>query len=212
MAGQGPRAARRAELVDAAERMFAEQGVSNTAVSHIVGEAGVAQGTFYLYFDSKDDVLVAVAERMVGGVIRAAEAGLESDAPAAGQLRDFIAALGDFEEDPSRVELAQLLHRPENRLLHDRLEERLMPRLLPLVERIVEAGRAEGVFDVPDPRAAAWFVLGGLRGAELAGTPTEEIPAALETAAELALRTLGYDEPGAAATGRAGADSADGIP
>lgn len=182
---------RRAELAGAAAAVFAERGVANTAVSDIVRRAGVAQGTFYLYFDSKDDVLVAVAEHMVGAVIDVAEAALDHGSPASDQLRAFIDALAGAADDEGASELAELLHRPENLPLHRRLEERIVPRLLPLMERIVAKGVAERTFDVPDVHAAAWFVLGGLRGAELAGTPTEQMPRALAAAGELALRALG---------------------
>ncbi len=156
----------------------------------------MAQGTFYLYFDSKDDVLVAVAERVVGEVIEAAEAALEGEASAVTQLRSFIAALGSFDGSPELMELAEVLHRPENRLLHDRLEERIVPRLVPLMDELVARGEAEGVFHVPDRHAAAWFVLGGLRGAELAETPVDRMAAALDAAVELALRVLGYEASG----------------
>jgi len=45
------REARRSELAQVAARVFAERGVAGTAVSDIVTAAGVAQGTFYLYFE-----------------------------------------------------------------------------------------------------------------------------------------------------------------
>lgn len=183
--------ARRAELADAAAAVFAERGVANTAVSDIVERAGVAQGTFYLYFESKDDALVAVSERMVGGVIDVAAAALDGGTSAVEQLRAFIGALAGAAQEEGASELAELLHRPENLPLHHRLEERIVPRLLPLMEGIVSRGVAEGVFDVPDVEAAAWFVLGGLRGAELAGTPTERMPEALVLGTQLALRALG---------------------
>ena len=56
------RTARRAELVSAASRVFAENGVANTAVSDIVKAAGVAQGTFYLYFESKSAVFDSILD------------------------------------------------------------------------------------------------------------------------------------------------------
>lgn len=206
MPGTADKAARRAELISAAQQVFAAQGVANTTVSDIVEAAGVAQGTFYLYFASKDDVLIAVAERVVAGIIETAEAALTSEASAVDQLRAFIDALGSFEDLPGAAELAELLHRPENRLLHDRLEERITPRLVPLMETIVARGEAEGVFEVADTRAAAWFVLGGLRGAELAGTPTSRMPEAMARATKLALRALGH-EGGAAAGGEEAPES-----
>jgi TetR/AcrR family transcriptional regulator, fatty acid metabolism regulator protein len=189
------RTARRAELASAAASVFAEHGVANTAVSDIVKAAGVAQGTFYLYFDSKDDVVVAVVERMVGQMVTSIEAAARaSDATAVDRMLGLGNLLSSFESDPGAAELVDILHHPDNRPLHDRLAEHLLPRLAPLVESIVEQGVAEGSFDVPDTHAAAWFVLGGLQSAELMGTPAAEMPAVLASATRLALRALGYQE------------------
>jgi len=189
------RTARRAELVSAASRMFAENGVANTAVSDIVKSAGVAQGTFYLYFDSKDDVVLAVVEQMVDRMASALEAASTAgSASAVERMLGLGDMLSSFERDPGADELIDLLHHADNRALHDRLAENLVPRLIPLVEAIVEQGVAEGSFHVDDTRAASWFVLGGLQSAELAGTPAAEMPAALAVATRLALRALGYEE------------------
>jgi len=49
-------------LVNAAIDLFYEKGFQNTRVSDIVGKAGVAQGTFYLYFKSKDDVFLHICK------------------------------------------------------------------------------------------------------------------------------------------------------
>jgi AcrR family transcriptional regulator len=188
------RTARRAELASAAAEVFARNGVANTSVSDIVKAAGVAQGTFYLYFDSKDDVLLAVVEQMVDSMVAGMEEAVH--APGASAVERMV-GLGDmlssFEQDSGAAELLDIFHRPDNRALHDRLAEHLTPRLVPLVESIVEQGVAEGSFDVPDTRAAAWFVLGGLLSAELSGASAAEMPAALAGATRLALRALGCD-------------------
>jgi AcrR family transcriptional regulator len=55
---------RRAELLKAAREVFAEKGFEPTTVSEIVSRAGVAQGTFYLYFPSKISVANALADEM----------------------------------------------------------------------------------------------------------------------------------------------------
>jgi AcrR family transcriptional regulator len=189
------RTARRAELASAAAGAFAERGVANTAVSDIVRAAGVAQGTFYLYFDSKDDVVLAVVERMVDQMVAGIEAAAHApDASAVERMLGLGDMLSSFERDPGATELVDILHRPDNRALHDRLAEHLLPRLIPLVESIVEQGVAEGAFHVPNTRAAAWFVLGGMQSAELMGTPAAEMPAALAASTQLALRALGYRE------------------
>jgi AcrR family transcriptional regulator len=187
------RTARRAEIASAAARVFAENGVSNTAVSDIVKSAGVAQGTFYLYFDSKDDVVLAVVHQFADQMLAAIESAVGASGTTAVEkllgLRDVLVT---YDEDPATLDLAEFLHHPSNRQVHDRLAEHLTPRLIPLVESVVCQGVAEGVFDVPDTRAAAWFVLGGLQSAELSGTPVTDMPAAIEVATKLALRALGY--------------------
>jgi AcrR family transcriptional regulator len=189
------RTARRAELASAAAAVFAERGVANTAVSDIVKAAGVAQGTFYLYFESKDDVLLAVVELLVAQMAAAIESAFHM--PGASAVEKLL-ALSDifvgFDTDPSASELADFMHRPENRALHDRMAEQFTPALFPFVESIVEQGVAEGTFDVPDTTAAAWFVLCGMQSAELSGATAAEIPAALRAATQLALRALGYEE------------------
>ena len=189
------RAARRTELASAAATVFAERGVANTSVSDIVKAAGVAQGTFYLYFDSKDDVILAVIEQVAVQMFEAIETAVHANSTTAVEkflgLHDLLVA---FDVDPAVLELAEFLHRPENMALHDRLAEYLTPRLIPLVESIVAQGVAEGSFDVPNTRAAAWFVLGGMQGAELSGTPTKDMPAAISAATQLALRALGHKE------------------
>jgi len=186
------REARRAELVSAAASLFSERGVAKTTVSDIVKVAGVAQGTFYLYFDSKDEVVLAVVERMGEAMIDGAAARVEAGPSAVDKLLILRDLLSDVGSEPGAAELIELMHRPENRALHDRFAEDLTPRFVPLVEEIVEQGVAEGVFNVEDTRAAAWFVLAGLQSVELAGTAVPEMPAALAKATGFALRALGY--------------------
>lgn len=186
------RAVRRAEVAGAAARVFSERGVAGTAVSDIVKAAGIAQGTFYLYFDSKDDVLLAVAEQFVaevGTALASAISGAEVAAPQ--RLRSLVAALSNLAADPANSSLAELLHRRENQALHDRLTEPLAQRLHVLVADIVAQGVAEGSMAVADANAAAWFVLGGLQSVERADTPMAEMPEALEQALSLAYRALG---------------------
>jgi AcrR family transcriptional regulator len=60
-----PAEVRREELMDAAERLFLEKGVGAASVDEIVATAGVAKGTFYLHFASKDHLLAALQQRFV---------------------------------------------------------------------------------------------------------------------------------------------------
>ncbi|MGH2691907.1 MAG: TetR/AcrR family transcriptional regulator [Actinomycetota bacterium] len=60
---------RRQELMDAAVHIFKDKGISRTTVSDITESAGVAKGTFYLYFDSKEQLLGAIKERFVDEIL-----------------------------------------------------------------------------------------------------------------------------------------------
>lgn len=189
------RKARRDGLVSAAAQVFSERGVANTSVSDIVKAAGVAQGTFYLYFDSKDEIILAVVECFVDDMIVVLEKVVAT--PADSAVDEFLAlssAMGELTALPGAADLSEFLHAPENRALHDRLADRLTPCLVPIFQGLIERGVAQGVFSVPDSAAATWFVLGGLQSTELRGVPVAELPAALAAATELALRVLGHTE------------------
>lgn len=54
---------RRSEFVDAAEKLFKENGIVDTTINSIVKEMNVAKGLFYYYFNSKDDVIEAISEK-----------------------------------------------------------------------------------------------------------------------------------------------------
>lgn len=186
---------RRAQLVAAATEAFARQGVAATSVADIVRSAGVAQGTFYLYFTSKDDVILAVVAGVAETMLTSLQGRLDTaEMPAKDRLRAFGRLLGDLARDGELSDVTDFIHRAENRTLHDRFAEHLLPRLLPLMEQLVADGVTDGSFRVADPRAAAWFVLGGLQSVELAGTPHAALPEAIDAAIDLALAALGASD------------------
>jgi len=63
--GREKRARTRAQLVEAANSLFARQAVESVTVDDVVREAGVAKGTFYVHFDSLEALTAAVAEELV---------------------------------------------------------------------------------------------------------------------------------------------------
>ncbi len=187
---------RRRELISAAWEVFAEKGVAASTVSDIVKAAGVAQGTFYLYFDSKDEVVNALAEDIADRMVETVERDVaDAEAGAVAKLLALRDAILAFAADRAGRELAEIFHRPENRAVHDRIEERITPRFAPLVEKIVRQGIAEGVFTAEDPRVASWFVFGGLHALEVGFTDPNALPAAIKEATVCALRALGHPAP-----------------
>jgi AcrR family transcriptional regulator len=190
---------RRAELVAAAATLFAERGVTDTAVSDIVHSADVAQGTFYLYFESKDAIICAVVEALIHGVAgRIEEALSDTGLSPIEKLDAMVEALLEISDEPYEVELMAIFHRPDNLPIHDRVVRSLGERMTPHLTRIIEQGVAEGVFEAEEPTAAAWFVFGALHGLETGFSGVEETRAAIAQLRSFVLRGLGYRSTGVA--------------
>lgn len=188
------RETRREVLVDAASASFLERGVASTSVDDIVRRSGVAKGTFYLYFKSKDDVVNAVAERIVEGVAAFVEAAATE--PGRSPVERLLAlgrSVGQVGVEAQERELIERFHRPENRPIHDRLSERIVSRLLPTVGSIVQDGIEQGAFVPQDPRLSAAFVLStfnSLHDLLTNEVTTERVASELDA---FILRGLGYE-------------------
>lgn len=81
---------RREQLLDAAIAVFAEHGYNSAKVSDIVQTAGVAQGTFYLYFKSKREVLLALVERFCNTLVEACGQSDPAPVDAAGYRAEML--------------------------------------------------------------------------------------------------------------------------
>ncbi len=115
---------------------------------------GWRKGTFYLYFATKDDAINAVAEWMVESVAEGIQAiAADTGRSPVERLLAFGASVRQVGDDPYERELVEVIHRPENRVLHDRMGERALSRLAPAVAAIIASGIERGLFRRQDPRA-----------------------------------------------------------
>lgn len=92
------RARRRQQILTASKELFAERGYHSASINDIIGRAGIARGTFYLYFESKHAVFDAILDESLGemrGRIRRIEVG-EGAAPPLVQLRETLKRVFDF--------------------------------------------------------------------------------------------------------------------
>jgi AcrR family transcriptional regulator len=152
---------RRAELLEAAVRVFARKGFHQSRVGDIAEEAGVAHGLLYHYFRSKDEVLETIFRetwtQLVADTQRIELAGV----PLREQLRRFARIyLGSWLVTPElvRVLVREVARSPE---VGDRVDE--IRALFQALQRIIEAGRDRGeVRSDVDAQVAAWAVYGAL--------------------------------------------------
>lgn len=134
---------RRQELLQIAYRMFLSQGYENTSVDQIIEAAGIAKGTFYYYFQSKEQMLEAVIGMMIEAEAEAARRVLASDMPVAQKIVGIVSSVRPSQEERP---IEDALNRPENVLLHDKLQRQLLEDILPLLSKAVEEGVRDGLF------------------------------------------------------------------
>jgi AcrR family transcriptional regulator len=144
---------RRDELLDAALTLFLEYGYERTSVEHITTTVGVAKGTFYHYFASKQDLLEQLVGRFTDDLFVVAEAAVNSaDGSAVERLRALLVSSSQVKlgRKDETLLLTRPLFTPENDALLRRLVDGWIGQTRPLILGIVEQGCAEGTFDVPD--------------------------------------------------------------
>jgi AcrR family transcriptional regulator len=98
---------RRNEFVDAAEKLFRENGIVDTTISSIVKEMNVAKGLFYYYFKSKDDVIDAISEKYNEVFNEMMNASMDhSDYPS--RLRQFVSnTVASFRDLDNKLSTAE---------------------------------------------------------------------------------------------------------
>jgi len=186
---------RRRGLVEAAVAVFSEKGVAAASVDDIVRAAGVAKGTFYLYFTTKDDAVNAVAAAMVEGVAARVEAAAtDPNRSPVERLLAFGAGVRNVGDEPYERELIEVFHRPENRVLHDRISERALVRLAPVIVAIIADGIRAGQFCQQNPHSAAAYVMACFGSLHEVVSDPADVPEAIDELNAFVLRGLGYDE------------------
>jgi AcrR family transcriptional regulator len=190
----GRREIRRQELIEAAIAVFSAKGLSAASVDDIVRAAGVAKGTFYLYFATKDDAVNTVATAMVEGVAERVEAVANDWARSpVERLLAFGAGISEVGDESYERELIEVFHRPENRLLHDRIGDRAFARLAPAIAAIIADGIEAGEFRHQDPHRAAAYVMACFGSLHEIVATHADVPGAIAELNAFVLRGLGYE-------------------
>ena len=91
-------------IVHAAIEVFREQGIEKTKISDIVKAAGIAQGTFYLYFPSKLSLMPAIAEVMVVKTMAIVQASVQETATFSVQLEQLVEAIFQVTHDYHEIQ------------------------------------------------------------------------------------------------------------
>lgn len=149
---------RRGELIASAQQFFYTKGYENTSVGDIVESVGVAKGTFYYYFDTKQAVLEAIVADLVDvSIVILREIVADESLDALDKWSKALTIVNSFKLDHREelLKFARALRRPENLQLQHKLRTVGTKRVNPEMAKIIRQGVAEGVFKTVYPAEAA---------------------------------------------------------
>lgn len=133
---------RKQELLKIAYKMFLTKGYENTSVDDIIEAAGIAKGTYYYYFESKEQTLEEVIDMMLDAMVEKAEMVQAQDIPVQQKL---IGVMMCFRPDESEATIGEALHNKENIVMHEKTNRKLIERAVPILVKVAKQAVDEGI-------------------------------------------------------------------
>jgi TetR/AcrR family fatty acid metabolism transcriptional regulator len=175
---------KRDRILKAGIKVFAKNGFYSTRVSEIARAAGVADGTIYLYFKNKEDVLITIFEEGITRLLTILREVAESDEPFESRITHIVELqLGLLEEQRDLAEVITVNLRQSSRLLKQYATPLFM-QYIDVIAGVVRDGQEAGAFRKDlNPRVVARSLFGALDAILLTWAVGEGDPAALRKAA-----------------------------
>ena len=141
---------RRNEILDAADEFFCQKGFDGTSTNDILEKVGIARGTLYYHFKSKEGIMDALIERYnvrILGVAR--EIATDKSIPINKRIIGVVMALNI--SDGSNNEIMDHIHKPQNALMHQKIQKVIINGITPILAGIIREGIEQGLFSTPFP-------------------------------------------------------------
>ncbi|HBV88826.1 MAG TPA: TetR/AcrR family transcriptional regulator [Desulfosporosinus sp.] len=141
---------RRNEILDAADELFGQKGFDGTSTNDILEKVGIARGTLYYHFKSKEDIMDALIERYNVRILQAAqEIAADKSIPVSERIIRVVMALNI--SGGSSKEIIELIHKPQNALMHQKIQKVIINGVTPILAGIIREGIEQGLFSTPYP-------------------------------------------------------------
>ncbi len=150
-------------IINAAVKVFAKYGYHGAQVNKIAREAGVADGTIYLYFENKEDILISLFKEKMGKFIKRVAEAIENETDSEQQLLILVRHHFDhLEADKSLAIVTQIELRQANLEIREGISEPLK-KYFQVIEHVVKNGQEQGKFiSEVDIKTARKMVFGTL--------------------------------------------------
>ena len=160
-------AERRERIIDAALAVARRKGLATTTVRDVATEMGTSSGLLHHYFDSMDDVLAEVFERVAARDLEQSRAEMAATPDPVESLATFVRTYASIDRDWSFQLWLDAWAEAARRPRLQAASRRLNLAWVGLLEEAIRNGLASGQFTCPDPPGAAWRVLSLLDGLAL---------------------------------------------
>ncbi|GAB2543740.1 TetR/AcrR family transcriptional regulator [Gracilibacillus alcaliphilus] len=149
---------RRNEILDVAEALFNEQGYDDTSTKDILKKVGIARGTLYYHFESKEAIMDGIIKRYNEKMIDWTQAiAANKEIPV---IERFFMAITSLNMSGSvSEELMTHIHKPQNALMHQKIQKLLFTEITPIFAKIIEDGLEEGIFQTDYPYESVEMLL-----------------------------------------------------
>lgn len=151
------------KIITAATKVFAKKGFFNARISDIAQEAKVADGTIYLYFNNKYDILISVFEEEIGKIVEQIKKLLAEETDPRKMLEIYATRhLLTMKKNKNLAEVIQIELRQTNKLIKDYRNNKFI-EYIDLVADIISLGQKQEIYrqDI-EPSIAKRFFFGAL--------------------------------------------------
>lgn len=149
---------RKDEILTAAERLFASRGFDATSTNDILDAVGIARGTLYYHFKSKEEILDGIIARIVDDcACKAAAVAYDRSFPVLERLRRTLMAV--HLEGSAAGFVMEQIHKPQNALMHQKTQAKLAEKINPIITDILKDGIQESLFQTDYPEETVEMVM-----------------------------------------------------
>ena len=144
---------RKNEILDAADKLFTQKGFDGTSTNDILEAVGIARGTLYYHFKSKEDIMDSLIDRYSTSLLtRAKEVADNKSIPVYERIVQTVMALNM--NHVSGKEIIEHIHKPQNALMHFKAQKAILNGLTPILTEIIKEGIKQGLCTTPYPYEA----------------------------------------------------------
>ncbi|MEK5333430.1 TetR/AcrR family transcriptional regulator [Lysinibacillus sp. FSL W8-0992] len=141
---------RRNEILDVADKLFGQKGFDGTSTNEILEKVGIARGTLYYHFKSKEDIMDALIERYTVQILESAKK-IAADKNVSVYERIIGVVMALNISDGNGKEVIEHMHKPQNALMHQKIQKVIVNEVPPVLTGVIREGIEQGLFHTPYP-------------------------------------------------------------